>query len=271
MVIDNNILRDKYNPDGSVLRQAQLRMLEMLAFIDDLCKKHGIEYWIDYGTLLGAARHGGFIPWDDDTDICMTRDNLMKFRKIMQSNPSDQFVLQNHDTDSGYYRFWDVLRDVNSEYIHVPDLPTEHRLKYRGLQVDIFPFEDSVNYYYHRFCSKYHNAFIYYPLLEYRPYRWFKPFVSINYNILQYVLIPLGRLIGRCFLNKENLRMSLGTPFVDKKKKIDVYPIRTIPFEGIDLKCPNNVEAILTSYYGDWREVPDEENIKTHNVNIIFK
>ena len=76
---ETKCLREKYSPDGSTLRKAQLRMLEMLKFIDGVCKDNGIEYWIDYGTLLGAARHGGFIPWDDDTDICMTIDNLKKF------------------------------------------------------------------------------------------------------------------------------------------------------------------------------------------------
>ena len=66
-------LKEKYNPDGSDTRRAQLRMLEMLHFIDDICKKNNIEYYINSGTLLGAVRHGGFIPWDDDLDICISR------------------------------------------------------------------------------------------------------------------------------------------------------------------------------------------------------
>ena len=66
-------LRVKYNPDGSILRQHQLKMLDILIVIDGICKKHGIKYWISDGTLLGAVRHGGFIPWDDDLDIQMMR------------------------------------------------------------------------------------------------------------------------------------------------------------------------------------------------------
>ena len=61
-----NELRERYNPDGSILRKQQLRMLEMLQYIDFVCKKHNIRYWLCSGTLLGAVRHGGFIPWDDD-------------------------------------------------------------------------------------------------------------------------------------------------------------------------------------------------------------
>lgn len=69
-------LREKYNPDGSILRQHQLKMLDILIIIDRICKKHGIKYWISDGTLLGAVRHGGFIPWDDDLDIQMMRKEL---------------------------------------------------------------------------------------------------------------------------------------------------------------------------------------------------
>ena len=57
-------LRCQYNPDGSPLRELQLRMLEMLKCVDSICEKHNIRYWLSYGTLLGAVRHGGFIPWE---------------------------------------------------------------------------------------------------------------------------------------------------------------------------------------------------------------
>lgn len=264
-------LKKKYNPDGSTLRKAQLRMLEMLIFIDDVCKKNDIEYWIDYGTLLGAARHGGFIPWDDDTDICMTTDNLKKFRKVMQTNPSEQFVLQNHDTDPGYFRFWDVVRDVNSEYIHIPDAPPEHYLKYKGLQVDIFPFEERISYIYHRFCGKFYNAFISYPLFERKPYKLLKPFVRFNYGILKYILVPIGKVFGWFSQNNGEFMMSYGNQFVDKKRKTSVFPLGSISFEGYEFSCPKDVDATLTANYGDWRLVPDESHIKTHNARIVFK
>ena len=70
-------LRERFNPDGSMLRRQQLRMLEILLHIDRVCAEHNIKYWLSSGTLLGAMRHGGFIPWDDDLDIEMkyTLDN----------------------------------------------------------------------------------------------------------------------------------------------------------------------------------------------------
>ena len=66
-------LRARFNPDGSLLRRHQLRMLEMLTYIDGVCVQHDIPYWLSSGTLLGAVRHGGFIPWDDDVDIELLR------------------------------------------------------------------------------------------------------------------------------------------------------------------------------------------------------
>ena len=59
-------LRAKYNPEGSELRRLQMRMLDILIVVDEICRRHDIPYWIEGGTLLGAVRHGGFIPWDDD-------------------------------------------------------------------------------------------------------------------------------------------------------------------------------------------------------------
>lgn len=88
-------LRAKYNPDGSNLRKMQLRMLEMLKYIDSICRENDIKYWLSSGTCLGAVRHGGFIPWDDDADIEMLASDYRKLEKILRSSSRD-FVLQDY-------------------------------------------------------------------------------------------------------------------------------------------------------------------------------
>lgn len=128
----------RYNPEGSPLRRAQQRMVEMLVFLDKICKEHNLRYWLDSGTLLGACRHGGFIPWDDDTDVCMPREDALKLKEIMGASVHDgRYVLQSTSTDRNYTNSsWFTLRDVKSEYIQ--DSLRHNRLKYRGLQIDIF-------------------------------------------------------------------------------------------------------------------------------------
>jgi hypothetical protein len=71
----NEELRERYNPEGSLLRRQQTRMLEILLEVDRICQKHDIRYWLSSGTLIGALRHDGFIPWDDDLDIEMMRED----------------------------------------------------------------------------------------------------------------------------------------------------------------------------------------------------
>ncbi|WP_165393861.1 LicD family protein, partial [Candidatus Williamhamiltonella defendens] len=89
--------------EKSVLRQAQLLLLEGLKEIDRICNKHSINYWIDSGTLLGAKRHGGFIPWDDDIDICMTRKDYNRFIDICSEELNQKkYFLQTVKSDPYY-------------------------------------------------------------------------------------------------------------------------------------------------------------------------
>lgn len=75
-----------YNGENTILRKAQLRMLEILVQVSSICDKHSIPYWIDYGTLLGAVRHNGFIPWDDDLDISILKKITLNFQKFYKKN-----------------------------------------------------------------------------------------------------------------------------------------------------------------------------------------
>ncbi|MCD8203323.1 MAG: LicD family protein, partial [Prevotella sp.] len=110
-------LKAEYNPEGSILRKAQLRMLDMLIYFDEVCKKIGVDYRIDSGNVLGAVRHGGFIPWDDDMDVVVDLKDYKRLCNYMLEHPHSQYVLQCKKTDPEFYNFWNVLRDTKSEYI----------------------------------------------------------------------------------------------------------------------------------------------------------
>lgn len=79
--------------------------LDILIYIDDICKQNNIRYYMMYGTLLGAVRHGGFIPWDDDIDISMPREDYNKLRSVLENDKESPYKLISleHDKD---YPYW---------------------------------------------------------------------------------------------------------------------------------------------------------------------
>ena len=131
-------LKQEYNPEGSTLRKAQLRMLDMLEYLQGVFEKLNVSWHLSGGNVLGAVRHKGFIPWDDDMDVCILEKDVKKVKKYLINNPHPQYKLQCKETDSNFFERWLVLRDIKSEYII--DTPMHNCRKYRGLQVDIFFF-----------------------------------------------------------------------------------------------------------------------------------
>lgn len=276
MIIDVEFqkkLREQYNPDGSTLRKAQLRMVELLKFIDKICTENNLRYWISFGTLLGAARHGGFIPWDDDTDICMPIEDVRKLKQIMlNNNPSKEFVLQCHENDPGYNRSqWVALRDLRSEYIQ--DNNFHNGLKYRGLQVDIFPVEENVSLGLKKCADFLQRYFITNPTVSNKWYYMIiKPFRKIVWYLLNNIIIPICHL----FKNKRNCNsyiISYGVPIPYRYigEKSDIYPVQRILFEKVEFNAPKEYDKYLSNLYGDWKRVPSPSKIKTHHVQVVFK
>ena len=258
-------LQEKYNPEGSNLRQAQLRMLEMLKFLDKICKQYNLTYWIDSGTLLGAARHQGFIPWDDDVDVCMPLEDAKQFQKIMlKNNPSKEFVLQCHKTDKCYFSTWFVLRDLKTEYLQNSYL---HQIRrYRGLQVDIFTVENKSIKCFYQFAAFFQNRLINRVLFKTNSKIVRLLYINPAYYILQ-SLIPLFRVLSP---KRDFIRMPYGVVWKTRELS-DIYPVGRIEFEGGTFSCPHNVDNYLTSVYGNWRKIPSQDKIKTHNVQVVFK
>ena len=99
-MINNEELRQKYNPEGSELRLLQYKMLDELTFLDKICKENNIPYTLVCGSVLGAIRHKGFIPWDDDADIALLEKD---YKKLI--NPTS-FLLACNYLYYNFLRFW---------------------------------------------------------------------------------------------------------------------------------------------------------------------
>ena len=110
-------------------------MLRILKVFDAICCKYNLTYWMDAGTLLGAARYGGFIPWDDDVDVIMPIEDYEKFHSIAEKElPYDMFY-QTNQTDPEHNISWAKIRDRFS-YMDDPGGPYPYC---QGIPIDIFP------------------------------------------------------------------------------------------------------------------------------------
>lgn len=136
--IDQAALRARFNPDGSLLRRQQMRMLDILIEVDRICRKHNIRYWLSSGTLIGAVRHKGFIPWDDDLDIEMLLPDYKRLMKVLPEELPENLALQSQDTDPNYFFFYAKVRDRRSLLEETTGYDRTWREK--GIYIDIFPF-----------------------------------------------------------------------------------------------------------------------------------
>ena len=251
-------LKNTYNPEGSTLRKVQKRMLDMLIYLDKVCKKLNIPYSIDGGNLLGAVRHGGFIPWDDDVDVIIERKYFKSLNRYFETHPHPQFVIQNHRTDPGYLGCWSVLRDTKSEYNKEDAI---HQLrKYKGLQVDIFPLDRGVTPKTHKFCAQLHRNLIVKMINKKHVI-----IAKMGYFLLYKILFPLVLFFSKLFGNKNYAMYPIGTTWNWRYNMRIFNPMSTIEFEGHTFSCINNVEEYLIEHYGDYMKLPPKDKRNQHN------
>ena len=116
------------------VREVQAYILKIMKYIDALCRENGIVYYIMGGTALGAVRHGGFIPWDDDLDIFMTPDQYEKFKAVFQAQNSDQFVLQEWRTTPDYLEYAKIRMNGTT---FIEEVFKDRKDMHHGIYVDI--------------------------------------------------------------------------------------------------------------------------------------
>ncbi len=255
---DNDALRLRYNPDGSALRRTQLELLEILKVLDSICKEHNIEWWLSSGTLLGAARHKGFIPWDDDIDIVMLRKDFKRFDKIMRNYQSEEYVYHSMSTDIDYVYLFSKFRKRHG------DAGEEHRrskfYKYKGPFVDIFCIEKT-NYFAARASSVIYNNLQH--LTSYVRWSWLRRPLILLVNLLCLgIIVPILRLVGLINPSGE-YHYTLGLGWGRHKFFMKhTFPLGRAKFEAVEFPVPKDMDAYLSQVYGDWRKLPTDEQIR---------
>ena len=267
--MNHESLRQRFNPDGSLLRRQQLRMLEILLEVDKICQKHDIPYWLSSGTLIGALRHDGFIPWDDDLDIEMMRSDYLRLMKVLPSELPEWLALQNDQTDPNYFYFYAKVRDRRSRMLEQNGY--DRLWKEQGIYIDIFPMEQhpvwlhkltekTVGHMYKvwrtstndakaiktvRRIFDFNNRFLF-PCLR----TILSPF-TLHFSLFTSLFSPL-------------ITSGMGIPFHNPRYAKEIFPLTTHVFEGHQLPVPHDADAHLRHIFGDYMQLPDLDKLKLH-------
>lgn len=235
----------KLSPATGVLREIQLECLELLKVFDDVCKTSNLEYWIDFGTLIGAIRHGGFVPWDNDIDVSMPRQSFEKVADLLQERLKDtdyqvrtagytnhfQIRICNKDNTIGLdifsVDFYDTMEDKSVVNLKVKEARKQLEILYRKKDGPVVFDIPSIRRDVHEITGKYicsspkdgGNKFVFYGI----EYRHTHELVTFEYQ--------------------------------------KIFPLQTIEFEGLKLPCPNLSREFLTDLYGDYMGFPKDYEI----------
>ncbi|MDO5357933.1 MAG: LicD family protein [Slackia faecicanis] len=254
--------------------------LNILLELDRICTEHGLAYLLAYGTCLGAVRHEGFIPWDDDIDVFMPRDDYEKLYSLFQNGLESPYELQTHRDGSSIYQFFKLVDPATESYETFVG-----KSRPIGLWVDIFPLEridPSAKDAFEAVCRRHKRTGLK------------RSFALADSSVASTPAIKLVKKIvcpvARALFDVEKLNRSLendaiglpaatgadpATPhekgyFCDMLGDANVFeasmffPTRKAPFEGHMLPIPNRAEEYLSLNYGDWKALPPEDERHLH-------
>ncbi|WP_247952155.1 LicD family protein [Streptococcus oralis] len=247
------------------IEEAKKLELDILDFIDSFCKEHGINYCINYGTLIGAIRHKGFIPWDDDIDLSMTRENYEKFIQLFSEKQS-RYKLLSLETDDQYFNNFIKIVDPTTTIIDTRNTKTYDS----GVFIDIFPMDTFNDTKVVDICYKLES----FKLLSFSKHKNIVYGDSKLKDLIRTLFWLLLRPVSpRFFANQiekqiQKYRVENGKyiAFIPSKaKKKEIFPrdmfdeLIETPFEHLVLPAPKHFDTVLKQFYDDYMTVPPKE------------
>lgn len=261
------------------IQDIKIIQISILDYFDEFCKKNDIRYWLDYGTLLGAVRHKGFIPWDDDIDIGMLREDYKRAEILFNQQSNGLYAFKTPINDNTYcYPFGKLIRTDTVLYEYGKEGITT------GVYIDVFPYDNS-------------------PKSKRAVKRMFKKRDFLGR--LRRLQLPMRaglskrkRILYRCgatiikivpnntinaLIDKNARKYSkretgIVSSFTDTyENKYLIVPkslfrnLEDIEFEGKKYPAPKDYDFWLSSYYGDYMKLPPiEQRVKHHVYNAFY-
>ncbi|MEA5153021.1 MAG: LicD family protein [Oscillospiraceae bacterium] len=267
----------EYNNEvnAHALSALQSRLLDMLGWYHRFCEENSLRYYVLGGTMLGAARHGGFIPWDDDVDVGMPRKDYQKFLRLCAGKRFGSYVVESADSSAREYLYgFSKVYDVSTTLVERAKLPVK-----RGVYLDLFPLDgicdseqESIrrakklimqyNFLLTRICAQ-RDGRSFYKSAAIFAAQLIPDFIIDNKSLMRridkkYAERPyddygyVANLYGNWGIREMMPRSVFGTPTL-------------YSFENMKVFGAEKYDEYLTSLYGDWRKLPPEEKRVTHH------
>ena len=263
------------------LDELKTLQVEILKKVSDFCKTNNLTYFLTYGTLLGAVRHKGYIPWDDDIDIMMPRSDYDLFLKKFNGQVPHLKVTA-PELDPGFYA---PYANVYDERTLLQEDIVSHGSLDLGVKIDIFPLDyvpSDENVYAEMWeRSKRETNRLYAKTMK-LSYLHGLERIKVLVRKIQYMFYSIKRI------QKHHLRLLNEEKYKSEGEMMDIimftakrktvvpkncfYPARELSFEGYDFSVPNDYDRVLRVVYGDYMKLPpEEERVPIHCFNAYWK